>query len=155
MIILLHTALYFTDGLPLHLTAFSILCHIVYLQNFSNTWPIISLTSISFMSSCILVMADHFLWFFYFSKLTQTARHTAYRGGGYGKRNEVPGFASIATFFGLCVWLAPLFLFLSLSANDNALPISGTGVYLYPVTQGNQAEHSCPATSSRRTKLAY
>jgi len=28
----------------------------------------------------------------------------------------------IAAFFGVCVWFVPLFLFLSLSANDNALP---------------------------------
>jgi len=28
----------------------------------------------------------------------------------------------IAAFFGICVWFVPLFLFLSLSANDNALP---------------------------------
>lgn len=33
-------------------------------------------------------------------------------------------FMDIATFFGVCVWLVPLFLFLSLSANDNALPVS-------------------------------
>ena len=31
----------------------------------------------------------------------------------------------MATFFGLCVWLTPLFLFLSLSANDNTLPTAG------------------------------
>ncbi|KAF7352600.1 DUF396-domain-containing protein [Mycena venus] len=35
-----------------------------------------------------------------------------------------PGFTEIATFFGICVWAAPLFLFLSLSANDNALPVT-------------------------------
>ncbi|KAG1462903.1 hypothetical protein G6F56_005412 [Rhizopus delemar] len=30
----------------------------------------------------------------------------------------------IAGFFGLCVWLVPFAYFISLSANDNALPIS-------------------------------
>lgn len=34
------------------------------------------------------------------------------------------GFMDVAAFFGICVWAAPLFLFLSLSANDNALPSS-------------------------------
>lgn len=31
----------------------------------------------------------------------------------------------VATFFGVCVWLVPFFLFLSLSANDNVLPSQG------------------------------
>jgi hypothetical protein len=34
-----------------------------------------------------------------------------------------PKFLQVSTFFALCVWLVPLFLFLGLSANDNALPV--------------------------------
>ncbi|KAG8828908.1 hypothetical protein FRC17_007380 [Serendipita sp. 399] len=49
-----------------------------------------------------------------------------YRGSGnYGKNASlarVRGFGEIATFFALCVWAVPLFLFLGLSANENALP---------------------------------
>jgi Transmembrane adaptor Erv26 len=41
-----------------------------------------------------------------------------------GPQSRIPGFADIATFFAICVWLAPLFLFLSLSAADNTLPTS-------------------------------
>ncbi|KAG6916702.1 hypothetical protein DXG01_005651 [Tephrocybe rancida] len=120
-IIALHFILYFSESLPLAQTAFSIVCHIVYLQNFSASWPLISLTSSSFLASCVFVVADHFLWFFYFSRITQEARQSrAYRHTTI----EVPGFTEIASFFGICVWLAPLFLFLSLSANDNALPVS-------------------------------
>ncbi|KZP07747.1 DUF396-domain-containing protein [Athelia psychrophila] len=116
-IITLHAVLYFTDALPLPHTVFSIFCHFVYLQNFSAHWPFISLTSLSFVASCVLVVVDHFLWFFHFARVSQEARHTAYRSS-----KPAPGFADIATFFGVCVWLAPLFLFLSLSAGDNALP---------------------------------
>ncbi|KAG6833957.1 hypothetical protein H0H87_007968 [Tephrocybe sp. NHM501043] len=120
-IIALHCILFFTDSLPLTQTAFSIVCHTVYLQNFSASWPLISLTSTSFLASCIFVVADHFSWFFYFARITQDARHNrTYRSTSV----EVPGFTEIASFFGICVWMAPLFLFLSLSANDNALPIS-------------------------------
>ncbi|KAH9986319.1 transmembrane adaptor Erv26 [Russula compacta] len=124
-IISIHVLLAFTDALPLHKVAFSILCHIIYLQNFSDTWPVISLTSKSFIASCVLVIADHFMWFFYFAHLTQEARQAArktYRGGPLMK---APTFGDMATFFGICVWSAPLFLFLSLSANDNTLPTSG------------------------------
>lgn len=35
----------------------------------------------------------------------------------------------IATFFGICVWLVPFYLFLSLSANDNVLPSAGTSFH--------------------------
>jgi hypothetical protein len=64
------------------------------------------------------------MWFFYFSRLTsqaRSARSRMYRGPDSG----VPGFSDIATFFAVCVWLAPLFLFLSLSAGENALPTAG------------------------------
>jgi len=124
-VIALQVLLYFTDSLPLLQTAFSILCHIVYLQNFSSRWPLISLSSASFIASCTMAIGNHFLWFMYFSRLARDARQ------GYRYRNQVPhvpGFTDMSTFFAVCVWLVPLFLFLSLSANDNALPTSsGTG----------------------------
>ncbi len=121
-IIVFHVIFYLTDSLPLLHTLFSMACHIVYLQNFSPTWPLISLTSPSFIASCLLVIADHFSWFFYFARMTAEARHSkVYRGI---TRHDVLSFTEIASFFGICVWLAPLFLFLSLSANDNALPVT-------------------------------
>jgi hypothetical protein len=125
VIISIHVLLAFTDALPPHKIAFSILCHAIYLQNFSDSWPVIALSSPSFVASCILVVVDHFMWFFHFAHLTHEARQVtrkAYRGGPVVKS---PSFGDMATFFGICVWLAPLFLFLSLSANDNTLPTSG------------------------------
>lgn len=116
----------FTDSLPFHKLAFSILCHVIYLQNFSNSWPVIPLSSPSFVASCILVVVDHFMWFFYFARVTHEERQMArkaYRGGG--SVVKAPSFGDMATFFGICVWLTPLFLFLSLSANDNTLPTAG------------------------------
>ncbi|KAG7096723.1 hypothetical protein E1B28_004136 [Marasmius oreades] len=120
-VIVLHLVFYATDSLPFLQTIFSVICHVVYLQNFSNTWPVISLSSLPFVASCILVIVDHFMWFFYFAQLTQDARNYRYRGRA---GPQVPSFTEVATFFGLCVWLVPLFFFLSLSANDNALPTS-------------------------------
>jgi len=120
-IMVLHVVFYFTDSLPLVQTVFSLICHVVYLQNFSSTWPLISLTSLSFLASCVLVISDHFIWFFYFARITSEARHSRlYRG----MQPNPPGFSEIASFFAICVWYAPLFLFLSLSANDNALPMT-------------------------------
>lgn len=126
-IICIHILLYLSDSLPLTHVFFSIACHIVYLQNFSATWPMISLSSPSFLASCILAICDHFLWFFYFARITHEARQRPppHRGMKSKLQLNAPAFGDMATFFGVCVWLAPLFLFLSLSANDNALPMSG------------------------------
>jgi len=142
-IVVLHIVLYFSESLPLPQTAFSLICHVVYLQNFSASWPLISLTSVSFLASCIFVISDHFMWFFYFSQKTQEARHRrTYRG----PPPEVHSFTEIASFFGICVWLAPLFLFLSLSANDNALPVSA-------VEPGSPASGT-PTTQYAQTRIS-
>lgn len=141
-IIALHGVLYLSDSLPLSHTVFSIFCHIVYLQNFAHTWPLISLTSPSFIGSCVLVIADHFLWFFHFARISQDARHNrAFRGAPLPK--GVPGFTEIATFFGICVWAAPLFLFLSLSANDHALPTTTGAAGESDLTYSAQPRLTC------------
>jgi hypothetical protein len=127
VIISLHVILIFTDSLPILPTALSILAHLTYLTNFSSTWPYISLTSPRFIASCLFVVADHFTWFFHFAaKASEAKRHRVpkYRYGG-SSYNEGPAFMDVAAFFAICVWFVPLFLFLSLSANDNALPSFG------------------------------
>ncbi|KAF9076919.1 transmembrane adaptor Erv26, partial [Rhodocollybia butyracea] len=130
-VIILHIIFYFTESLPFKQTLFSIFCHIVYLQTFSPSWPMISLTSITFIASVGLVFADHFLWFFYFTRLTQDARHQRYYKGRAAI--TAPSFTEVATFFGACVWLIPLFIFLSLSANDHAIPLT-SGAFDLPVS---------------------
>lgn len=129
-IIILHILLWLIDALPLPRIAFSIACHFVYLTNFTPQWPLISLSSNSFIGSCILVVIDHLIWFTYFSQRTHRARQSIRNFGSADWRPPTASeahmltFMDIATFFGVCVWLIPLFLFLSLSANDNALPMS-------------------------------
>lgn len=130
-IIALHAILYFSDALPFRHIVFSICCHIVYLQNFSTSWPQISLLSLSFVASCLLSLANHFLWFFYFSQRSREAREQAHRQHYSTDVLRAPAFAEVATFFGLCVWLTPLFLFLSLSANDDALPVTSSQIFLF------------------------
>ncbi|KAL0087547.1 transmembrane adaptor Erv26-domain-containing protein [Phycomyces blakesleeanus] len=98
-----HVLLLF-DRLPFLQIAFSLFCHGVYSMNL-KTFPFINLTSLPFLSSCVLVFVDHFVWFRYFTK--------HYRP-----------FMDIAAFFGICVWLIPFTYFISLSANDNSLPMS-------------------------------
>ncbi|KAM0792686.1 hypothetical protein ACM66B_002466 [Microbotryomycetes sp. NB124-2] len=132
-IILVLVALHFADGLPLYLTALGIVSHFVYLQNFSRTWPSISLLSPTFILSCVLVLTSHFVSFRYFSdRARANGGYNSYNRGGrwnqhashyaYGHEDT---FMDVATYFGICVWLTPFFLFLSLSANDNVLPSAG------------------------------
>ncbi|GAA5996869.1 Svp26p [Rhodotorula paludigena] len=131
--IALFCLLYFVDGLPWHLVAVGILAHLVYLQNFSRNWPTISLTSVTFIASCLFVLASHFLSFRHFSARTasgHSGRYTHYNAydpkrGRYGVASHSESFLEVATFFAICVWLVPFYLFLSLSANDNVLPSAG------------------------------
>ncbi|KAI8370038.1 transmembrane adaptor Erv26-domain-containing protein [Choanephora cucurbitarum] len=109
-VIILHVLLWVFDRLPFFYLAFSAGCHLVYSLNL-RTFPFIRLTSVPFVSSCLLVFVDHFIWFKYFT--------THYRP-----------FMDIAAFFGLCVWLVPFAYFISLSANDNALPTSGDPTFV-------------------------
>ncbi|KAA1114392.1 hypothetical protein PGT21_007042 [Puccinia graminis f. sp. tritici] len=126
LIIILHLAFYLSDGLPLSLTLLGILSHSVYLSNFSRAWPSISLTSPSFISSCCLVIIDHFAWFFYFADRVSHHHHRPSPQSWFSSNpTRLPDqltFIDITTFFALCVWMVPFFLFLSLSASDNVLP---------------------------------
>src|SRR5271155_5040683 len=44
----------------------------------------------------------------------------------YSTTTAQPSFTEIASYFGLCVWLVPFALFVSLSASDNVLPTTGS-----------------------------
>ncbi|KAI1316532.1 erv26 super protein [Mortierella claussenii] len=102
IVVVLHLSLWLLDGLPFLKILFSLGCHAVYSFNLLN-FPYISLMSAPFLLSCVLVLVDHFMWFQYFSR-------------------RYYSFMSIASFFGICVWMIPFSYFISLSANDNALP---------------------------------
>ncbi|CAO3684164.1 unnamed protein product [Umbelopsis vinacea] len=103
-VVFIHVCLWIFDRKPFLQIIFSLGCHGVYSMNL-QTFPFISLTSPAFLASCVLVLIDHFVWFQYFT------------------RHYTP-FMDIAAFFGVCVWLIPFAYFISLSANDNALPLS-------------------------------
>lgn len=68
-------------------------------------------------------MLNHYVWFQHFSSVQKES----YRNmSSYYDRPEAPTFTQIASFFGICVWLVPFSLFVSLSANDNVLPTMGS-----------------------------
>ncbi|ORX44196.1 DUF396-domain-containing protein [Piromyces finnis] len=101
-VLVLYVLLWIVDGMPFLRILFSIICHLVY-SILLNDFPDIQLSSPTFISSCVLVLVDHFVWFNYFTKFYYP-------------------FDRIVCFFVICVWAVPFEFFISLSANDNTLP---------------------------------
>ena len=92
----------------------------VYLQNLRR-FPIVKLTDPVFILSCVLVLANHWLWFRHFSAPPKPSERY-----NYYAQQDAPTFTEVASFFGLNVWLVPFALFVSLSAGENVLPSMGS-----------------------------
>ncbi|EKD17268.1 transmembrane adaptor Erv26 [Drepanopeziza brunnea f. sp. 'multigermtubi' MB_m1] len=136
----LQALLCLVDGFPFMLSMLSISSHIVYLGNMRR-FPFVKLSDPLFISSCsvypefckavleglwanvgtVLVLLNHYLWFTHFSFASLVATPAS----RYDPSN-LPTFTEIASYFGLCVWLVPFSLFVSLSASDNVLPTMGS-----------------------------
>ncbi|KAL9105902.1 MAG: hypothetical protein Q9227_009013 [Pyrenula ochraceoflavens] len=139
-IILLLCLLWLFDSFPFTLILLGIFSHLVYASNLRH-FPIVKLSDPLFLLSCALVVVNHWLWFRFFSspgaRFGAGGRQTKYGGSGgggpyggggdrYGTMVTQPSFTEIASYFGLCVWLVPFALFVSLSAGENVLPSMGS-----------------------------
>lgn len=111
--------LWIFDRFPFKLTMFSVISHFVYLQNL-HRFPHVELTSPLFLVSCVLVIANHFLWFDHFHNPYIPPLEVRLRPDY--RPPSIPLFAEVCSFFGLLVWFIPFALFVSLSAHDNLLP---------------------------------
>jgi hypothetical protein len=143
-IIGIHVFLLIFDRFPFFITAFSIFAHIVYSTNLRK-FPFISLTSSSFIASCgnfnsiplilVFVLLDHFLFFRYFSSFPPPRSHVYDRFSTdplASRSDPAPSFGQVAAFFGICVWLVPFGLFVSLSAGELVLPTIGSDGRISP-----------------------
>lgn len=103
-----------------------------------------------------LVILNHFLWFRHFSDPPPISNYSStYRARSRYDYVDVPSFTEIASYFGLCVWLVPFALFVSLSAGENVLPSMGNEYATGSL--GNQADRSDVlggSTGSRRKRGA-
>jgi hypothetical protein len=117
------------DGFPLFLSALAIGSHLVYASNLRR-FPIVKLSDPLFLLSCILVLLNHWLWFRHFSKpptpSPSRAGDSNWRQPYSVSYADMPSFSEVASYFGLCVWLVPFALFVSLSAGENVLPSMGS-----------------------------
>ncbi|KAI5853670.1 transmembrane adaptor Erv26 [Durotheca rogersii] len=121
-IIGLQVVLCLVDGFPLGLTLMGVASHVVYLGNMRR-FPFVKLSDPLFVTSCVLVLVNHYFWFQHFSEAQQRSYSNL---ASMYDQPDVPSFTEIASYFGLCVWLIPFALFVSLSASDNVLPTIGT-----------------------------
>ncbi|KAI1476942.1 transmembrane adaptor Erv26 [Daldinia eschscholtzii] len=121
-IIGLQLILWLVDGFPFGLTLMGVVSHVIYLGNMRR-FPFVRLTDPLFIASCVLVLVNHYFWFQHFSEAQQRSYS---RLSSMYDQPDVPSFTEIASYFGLCVWLIPFALFVSLSASDNVLPTIGT-----------------------------
>ncbi|PHH70479.1 hypothetical protein CDD80_5994 [Ophiocordyceps camponoti-rufipedis] len=117
----LQIVLWLVDGFPFWATVLGIFAHVVYLANLRR-FPFVQVTSPVFALAVVLVFLDHWVWFRHFSH-GQTRAH---QRSSYYDDVDAPTFTMIASYFGLCVWLVPFALFVSLSAADNVLPTMGS-----------------------------
>lgn len=126
-VVVAQALLWLIDGFPFTLTALGIASQAVYASNLRH-FPIVKLGDPLFLLSCALVIVNHWVWFRHFSE--PSAFDTRTRGGisrdKYSSGVTQPSFTEIASYFGLCVWLVPFALFVSLSAGENVLPSMGS-----------------------------
>ncbi|KAK2741468.1 erv26 super protein [Myotisia sp. PD_48] len=149
-VISIQVLLWLVDGLPLRLTVLSIISHVIYAINLRH-FPIIKLSDPIFIISCLLVGFNHWAWFRYFSNPDfSSTLYTGGRSGGdydyYATGPALPSFAEIASYFGLCIWLVPFALFVSLSAGENVLPSMGSEY----ATGSNPSATSSSSTAAGR-----
>ncbi|KAH6692696.1 transmembrane adaptor Erv26 [Plectosphaerella plurivora] len=121
-IIVVQALLWLVDGFPFTLTLMGVVSHVIYLGNMRR-FPYVQLTDPLFLLSCLLVLVNHYFWFRHFSAV-QTASYNNMQS--YYDKPQGPTFTQIASYFGICVWLVPFALFVSLSASDNVLPTMGS-----------------------------
>lgn len=127
IIIAIQVLLAVFDRFPIWLSLLSIASHLVYASNLRR-FPIVKLTDPLFILSCILVLLNHWLWFRHFSNPPPPSRRAEnnWRQPYQVNYDEMPSFSEVASYFGLCVWLVPFALFVSLSAGENVLPSMGS-----------------------------
>ena len=123
-VVVVQLLLFAVDGFPFILTTLGIVSHIVYASNLRH-FPIVKLADPLFLLSCALVVLNHWVWFRHFSETPPYDSKQMYRNS-YQTAAQQPSFTEIASYFGLCVWLVPFALFVSLSAGDNVLPSMGS-----------------------------
>ena len=102
----------------------------------------------------VLVITNHFLWFRHFSTATLSLTSSSRYPKSRYDQLDIPSFTEIASYFGLCVWLIPFCLFVSLSASENVLPSMGSEYTTGTSGRGIENEPPLGGGSDRRGRKA-
>lgn len=102
-VLVAHALGWLFEDLPLSCLVVGVIAHASYFA-LLRSFPFIELLSVNFIGSALLLVANHAIWFRHFT-ITYYA------------------FPEIVAYFLLFVWLVPFVFFISLSANENALPM--------------------------------
>eukprot|EP00735_Rhodelphis_limneticus_P001578 TRINITY_DN12221_c0_g1::TRINITY_DN12221_c0_g1_i1::g.13031::m.13031 TRINITY_DN12221_c0_g1::TRINITY_DN12221_c0_g1_i1::g.13031 ORF type:complete len:240 (+),score=21.33,sp/Q5BJW3/TX261_RAT/37.93/1e-31,Erv26/PF04148.8/3.7e-51,GATA/PF00320.22/0.4 TRINITY_DN12221_c0_g1_i1:63-722(+) len=105
----IHFLLWVWEGFPLVNVAIGAISHFFYFQ-LLKTFPFFEWKSWRFLCSVVMVVANHLSWFHFF--MYDDTRYYTHRT------------ATLVSFFVSCVWLIPFVFFLSLSANEQVLPMT-------------------------------
>lgn len=119
----IHILLFLFDGFPWKQTLFSLLCCTIHyrwtLARFPNK---LTLSSPPFVTSCLLSLISHIIWFSYFNNpyipSLQERLEPDFVAPYY------PSFTEVAAFFALEVWAFPFSLFVAVSSVENELPFA-------------------------------
>lgn len=170
-IITVQILLVLADGFPLALSLLSIGSHAVYAGNLRH-FPTVRLTDPVLIISCgitallngqaygcllcdaVLVITNHFLWFRHFSTATISPSSSSRYPKSRYDQLDIPSFTEIASYFGLCVWLVPFCLFVSLSASENVLPSMGSEYTTGTSSRGIGNEAPLGGDADRRRRRA-
>ncbi|EEA20825.1 erv26 superfamily protein [Talaromyces marneffei ATCC 18224] len=151
-VIAIQVLLWLFDNFPLTLSLLSIFSHLVYASNLRK-FPIVKLSDPLFILSCLMVCLNHWVWFRHFSRppvpSSSSRDATSWRRPYQPDYENMPTFTEVASYFGLCVWLVPFALFVSLSAGDNVLPSIGSE---YATGTTPASSTSLPESGSGRNK---
>ncbi|KAI5640750.1 transmembrane adaptor erv26 domain-containing protein [Phthorimaea operculella] len=101
----IHIGLMIFEDLPLYLNILGLVqqfLHGLLMKDF----PVVRVTSFTFITALINLIASHYLAFKFF-------------GSVYFN------FSEVLAYFTICLWVVPFALFISLSANDYVLPTTG------------------------------
>ncbi len=118
--LVLHFLLWAYERMWLVPNMVGVIAHISYLL-LLRSFPYIEPSSAPFLSSCMLFAGSNVVWYIYFHQDPE-----------FFYRYRVGPFASMTSFYFLCVWLVPLGFFVSLTVNDSVLPSSNVMPERYP-----------------------
>lgn len=116
--------LWLVDGFPLTLTLVTLATTGVHHLS-ARRFPKVELQDPLFLLSCALAVLNHYLWYQHFAHpyvpTIEQRLDYSYQMPYY------PTFGEVAAFFGICIWLIPFALFISISSNETGtLPMSST-----------------------------